>query len=38
MNKKDIQALFDVGEKVALITGATGVLARRLRKGWLPLA
>jgi len=33
MNKKDIQALFDVGGKVALITGATGGFGRAAARG-----
>ena len=33
MNKKDIQALFDVGGKVALITGATGGFGKAAARG-----
>ncbi len=33
MNRKDIQALFDVGGKVALITGATGGFGKAAAKG-----
>ena len=33
MNRKDIQALFDVGGKVALITGATGGFGRAAARG-----
>jgi len=33
MNRKDIQALFDVGGKVALITGATGGFGKAAARG-----
>src|SRR4030042_6539526 len=33
MKKQDIQALLDVGEKVALITGATGGFGRAAARG-----
>jgi NAD(P)-dependent dehydrogenase (short-subunit alcohol dehydrogenase family) len=33
MNRKDIQALFDVGGKVALITGATGGFGKTAARG-----
>lgn len=33
MNKKDIQALFDVSGKVALITGATGGFGKAAARG-----
>jgi NADP-dependent 3-hydroxy acid dehydrogenase YdfG len=33
MKKQDVQALFDVSGKVALITGATGGFGRATAKG-----